>query len=119
MSFSSFSHSQSQPKYQFWQRSFFNLLQRELNQWLPNYRKFWLAILTWTIVTYVVSGIWFQSSNDVAPPPYTSIISGWLFVSSMRGVFSLQGIISEEKLTGTLAWILSKPVPRSACREYW
>lgn len=32
----------------------------------------------------------------------------------MLGVFSLQGIISEEKLTGTLAWILSKPVPSSA-----
>lgn len=113
MSILSSSHPQQQSN-EFWRRSFFNLLQRELNQWLPNHRKFWFSILIWTIVTYIVSGIWFQSNQDVAPPSYTSTISGWLFVSSMRGVFSLQGIISEEKLTGTLAWILSKPVPRSA-----
>lgn len=117
MSNVSLSRSASRSDRRFWWRSFSNLLQRELRQWLPIRLKFWLAILVWTTITAIVSAFWFTSNRDLAPPPYSSVFAGWLFVSSMRGVFTLQGIISEEKLTGTLAWILSKPVPRFAF--YW
>lgn len=110
----SLSKSRSQPQQSFWKRSYFNLLDRELRQWLPNRRKFWFSVLTWTILTAIVSSTWVTSNKDVVPAPYSPTVAGWLFVASMRGVLSLQGIVSEEKLTGTLGWILSKPVPRSA-----
>lgn len=103
----------SHPKQQFWKRSYFNLMTRELCQWLPNRRKFWFSGLTWTLLTAIVSALWLTSDQDIAPAPYSPTVAGWLFIASMRGVLSLQSIVSEEKLTGTLAWILSKPVPRS------
>jgi ABC-type transport system involved in cytochrome c biogenesis permease component len=89
-------------------------MRRELRQWFPDRRKVWFAILTWTILTTLISGIWLTSDQDIAPPPYSSTVAGWLFIAAMRGVLSLQSILSEERLTGTLSWILSKPVPRSA-----
>lgn len=98
---------------QFWWRSFLNLLQLSLRQWLPSRLKFWLAILVWTTLTQMVCAFWFTTNTDPIPP-VSQLFGGWLFVSTMRGVFTIQGIISEEKLTGTMAWILSKPVPRSA-----
>jgi len=103
-----------------WRRGLNNLLRAEFSSWFKS-RKWWVHVLIWllsinlilffTIIgakDAVAAG---EEAGDDAVQLYS--IFGGMFV--MIGVIVVsQGAIIGEKKSGTAAWILSKPVSRTA-----
>ena len=97
-----------------WLRGLDNVLDAELGRWFRT-RKWWVQTLVWAglingILVLMVAGEEGADSGDLAMA-FTVLLS----VFAAIGVCILmQGSIVGEKQTGTAAWILSKPVSRSA-----
>lgn len=90
-----------------------NILRAELTSWFGT-RRWWSQILVWAaIVNLTVLGAAAQGVEDGAA--LVTIFSILLGVSAPFGACILmQGAIVGEKESGTAAWILSKPVSRTA-----
>ena len=108
-----------------WQRGLGNLLQGELSSWFKSTR--WLKqILLWLLIInlllfFTVIGLNEATKDAVAageqPPevdtPLIYGVFGGMFVA-FGVMITLQRVIVGEKRTGTAAWVLSKPVTRTA-----
>jgi ABC-2 type transport system permease protein len=102
-----------------WRRGLDNLLKGESSAWFRS-RKWWVHSLMWLLCINLI--LFFTTLDPEAGAPATGGIPdtlelygifGGMFV--MMGVLViLQGAIVGEKKSGTAAWILSKPVSRTA-----
>ena len=102
-----------------WRRGLQNLLRGEFSVWFRS-RKWWIHSLMWLLTINLI--LFFTTLDPEAGAPATGGIPhtielygifGGMFV--MMGVLViLQGAIVGEKKSGTAAWILSKPVSRTA-----
>jgi ABC-2 type transport system permease protein len=103
-----------------WRRGLNNLLQAEFSSWFKS-RKWWVHVLIWlfsinlillfTIIGARDAAMAGEEAGDDTVQLYS--IFGGMFV--MIGVIVVaQGAIIGEKKSGTVAWILSKPVSRTA-----
>jgi ABC-type transport system involved in multi-copper enzyme maturation permease subunit len=97
-----------------WRRGLNNLLDNEFASWWKT-RMWWVQCLIWTsIPAFILGNIIFSSKNF-------EFSEGIMFYSIFAGVFPAIGVIIimqdalvGEKTTGTIAWVLSKPVARPA-----
>lgn len=102
-----------------WRRGLDNLLRGEFSLWFRS-RRWWMHSLMWLLGINLI--LFFTTLSPEAGGPATGGIPetieiygvfGGMFV--MMGVLViLQGAIVGEKKSGTAAWILSKPVSRTA-----
>jgi ABC-2 type transport system permease protein len=106
-----------------WRNGFTNLLRKENNRWWGT-RTWWVQSLIWLLLLNgsIAFLLWGPS---LGPKAHSQSVLGYseglLFFMSVKGVFVaigviilMQGVIINEKQLGTAAWILSKPVSRSA-----
>lgn len=103
-----------------WRRGFANLLRNENRMWWGT-RKWLVHLLLWLIVLNgLVLLIGLTDGNDPNNPfsLYTTLIQVFFQVGALATaigvVTTAQGAIVREKQLGTAAWVLSKPVARSA-----
>jgi ABC-type transport system involved in multi-copper enzyme maturation permease subunit len=107
---------------QLWQRGFATVLRREVQTWWP--RRLLSSLAIWTALAIVVPfGLSSRAtvSTTEAGALETQAIQGLSFFFTILtalpmfgAIFSVRGAISDERKTGTLAWVLSKPVFRWA-----
>ena len=114
-----------------WRTGFSNLARHELRQWLRVRRLLIHAVLWLVIVNGLVAAmLWapveagtpaIQQGGDAPIELLDPLIGGALLFVSLGGVATaigvilvMQGVIIDEKKSGTAAWVLSKPVSRSA-----
>lgn len=100
-----------------------NQLRRESGSWWST-RRWWIHALTWTVVTNGLLGLmlWVLPELDVAPgaAPATTAETAAQFggmgvvLASVAAVVACQGILIDERRTGLLEWMLSKPLSRGA-----
>jgi ABC-2 type transport system permease protein len=103
-----------------WRRGFANLLRNENRQWWGT-RKGLIHLLLWLIVlnglVLLVGLAEGQEANNPVPI-YETLIQVFFqvgaFATAIGMVTTAQGAIVREKQLGTAAWVLSKPVSRSA-----
>ncbi len=103
-----------------WRRGFTNLLQNEQRQWWGT-RKWLVHLLLWLVVLNgLLLLIGLTDGQDTNNPVslYTTLIQVFFqvgaFATAIGVVTTAQGAIVREKQLGTAAWVLSKPVSRSA-----
>ncbi len=103
-----------------WRRGLNNLLRAEFSSWFKS-RKWWAHVLIWLfainliLVFTIIGGKEAAKAGEQGPDDTAELygIFGGMFV--MIGVIVVaQGAIIGEKKSGTAAWILSKPVSRTA-----
>jgi ABC-2 type transport system permease protein len=102
-----------------WRRGLGNLSQGEYSAWFKSSR-WWKQLILWFLIINVMMGIMIIASADAASagedgPPILFMygLFGGMFVAF--GVMILmQRVLVGEKRSGTAAWVLSKPVTRSA-----
>lgn len=115
-----------------WRMGFANLLRKENRDWWRT-RRWWVSILIWLVIlngiTYAM--LWTPMPDPNAPnpetaertlqPPDVAVATTLLNLVILAGLFTpigavitMQGTITDEEKSGTAAWILSKPVSRTA-----
>lgn len=104
-----------------WQRGFRNLLHKEGSLWWGT-RLWWLQLLIWVSILngmmllplVFMRGLFAAETNGV----FTSTLEMFFMMAGLAPVIGIiilaQGAIIQEKQLGTAAWILSKPVSRTA-----
>src|SRR5262245_3367522 len=103
-----------------WRRGFANLLRNENRMWWGT-RKWLIHLLLWLVVlnglTLLIGLTEGQETNNPVPL-YETLIQVFfgvgVFATTIGMITTAQGAIVREKQLGTAAWILSKPVSRSA-----
>jgi ABC-2 type transport system permease protein len=114
-----------------WRRGFTNLFRRENSQWWRT--RTWLvhAVIWLVVVNGIVAAVLWSPEPTNQPTQGQGTQAGiqmddpliggsMIFVvmcglaTGIGGVLVMQGLILDEKKSGTAAWILSKPVSRSA-----
>jgi len=102
-----------------WKRGLGNLLQGEYSAWFRSSR-WWKHLFLWFASINVMMGIMVIASAKAAQdgnegPPILIMygIFGGLFVS-FGVMIIMQQVLVREKRSGTAAWVLSKPVTRTA-----
>ncbi len=97
-----------------WQRGLDNLLRAGFAEWWKT-STWWMHALIWSAVLGLfLAGILF-SGADVEPAEGLSFVSVFIGLFPIVAVIIiLQGAIVGEKQNGTAAWVLSKPVSRTA-----
>lgn len=97
-------------------KGFGNLFRQENKKWWGT-RRWWTQCLAWVLIingTLAINMILDDSQRDLVSDGFAMFII-YLFVFTSMGIAVWsQGVIIGEKQTGTAAWILSKPVSRSA-----
>lgn len=115
-----------------WRMGFANLLRKENRDWWRT-RRWWINAIIWLLL---INGIayamlWSPVPDPADPNPETAerillpaevaVPSALMNLVIMAGLFTpigaiitMQGTIIDEKKSGTAAWIMSKPVSRSA-----
>jgi ABC-2 type transport system permease protein len=103
-----------------WRRGFTNLLRNENRMWWGT-RKWLIHLLLWLVVLnglILLVGLTDELESNNPVPLYTTLIQVFFgvgaFAATIGIVTTAQGAIVGEKQLGTAAWILSKPVSRSA-----
>ena len=102
-----------------WRRGLSNLLQGEYSAWFRSSR-WWKHLLTWFVIINMMMAIMVIASAQEAKkgnegPPILlmyGVFGGW-FVS-FGVMIIMQQVLVREKRSGTAAWVLSKPVTRTA-----
>ena len=102
-----------------WKRGLGNLLRGEYSSWFKSSR-WWKHLLVWFTVINVMMTIMIIASAEEAKkgnegPPLLLMygVFGGLFVS-FGVMIVMQQVLVREKHSGTAAWVLSKPVTRTA-----
>lgn len=102
-----------------WQRGLRNLLRGEVSSWFRSSR-WWKQLLMWFSIIDVMMAIMTYASKRAAQdggegPPILLMygIFGGMFVA-FGVMIMMQRVIVGEKRSGTAAWVLSKPVTRTA-----
>jgi ABC-2 type transport system permease protein len=102
-----------------WQAGLKNLLRAELRRWWKT-RFWWVQALTWIGVVDLILILVISSEGAPGEPalPLQELIIlygvfGGMF-TAVGVVILMQGAIVGEKISGTAAWVLSKPVARPA-----
>jgi ABC-2 type transport system permease protein len=102
-----------------WQRGLSNLLRGELSSWFRSARWLkhfvvWLLIVNAFMVIFVYAASESAAAGEEGPPLlFMYGIFGGMFVA-IGAMIIVQGAIVGEKRSGTAAWVLSKPVTRTA-----
>ena len=96
-----------------WRRGLRNLLRAEMGSWWQT-RSWWIQTLIWVSVVNmsIASAIW-GSSEDAPAAIALYALFACLF-PTIAIIIILQDAIIGEKESGTAAWVLSKPVSRTA-----
>ena len=102
-----------------WRRGLGNLLRGEYSSWFKS-SKWWKHLLVWFSIINVMMGIMIVASAEAAKegsdgPPVLFMygIFGGMFVA-FGVMIIMQRVLVREKQSGTAAWVLSKPVTRTA-----
>jgi ABC-2 type transport system permease protein len=101
-----------------WQAGFENLLRAEFNSWWKT-RMWWTRMLSWVAtIDLIILVLLFELGGPTGRMGTSQIlflysIMGGLFVA-FGAVILMQGAVVGEKISGTAAWVLSKPVSRTA-----
>jgi ABC-2 type transport system permease protein len=102
-----------------WRRGLGNLLKGEYSAWFKSSR-WWKHLLMWFAIVNVMMGIMIIASaeaakdgNDGPPLLFMYGIFGGMFVA-FGVMIIMQRVLVREKQQGTAAWVLSKPVTRTA-----
>jgi ABC-2 type transport system permease protein len=105
---------------QIWQRGFFVLFRRELRTWWFT-RKLLISLILWTVLINVLPliGSGMTVSKTVGGTTTTTEgiylpFSVWTSLPMFAAIITMQGAIADERKSGILSWILSKPIVRSA-----
>jgi ABC-2 type transport system permease protein len=102
-----------------WRRGLGNLLRGELSSWFRSSRWLkhfvvWLLIVNMFMVIFVYAASESAAAGEEGPPLlFMYGIFGGMFVA-IGAMIIVQGAIVGEKRSGTAAWVLSKPVTRTA-----
>jgi ABC-2 type transport system permease protein len=103
-----------------WRRGFANLLRNEHRQWWGT-RKWLVHLALWMVVLnglILLVGVTEGQEANLRTPVYDTLIQVFFGVGALATgigvVTTAQGAIVGEKQLGTAAWVLSKPVARSA-----
>jgi ABC-2 type transport system permease protein len=103
-----------------WRRGFANLLRNENRVWWGT-RKWLIHLLLWLVVLnglVLLIGLTEGQETNNPVPLYETLMQVFFqvgaFATAIGVVTTAQGAIVREKQLGTAAWILSKPVARSA-----
>jgi ABC-2 type transport system permease protein len=102
-----------------WRRGLGNLLQGEYSAWFRSSR-WWKQLIMWIVIINGMMGIMIYATIDAAKsgqegPPILFMYSlfGGMFVA-FGVMIIMQRVLVGEKNSGTAAWVLSKPVTRTA-----
>ena len=102
-----------------WKRGLRNLIQGEYSSWFKSSR-WWKHLLIWFAIINVMMAIMVIASAEEAKkgnegPPLLLMygVFGGLFVS-FGVMIIMQQVLVREKRSGTAAWVLAKPVTRTA-----
>jgi ABC-2 type transport system permease protein len=102
-----------------WRRGLGNLLRGEYSAWFKSSR-WWKQILVWLAIVNGMMGIMIiataeaaKDGNDGPPLLFMYGIFGGMFVA-FGVMIIMQRVLVREKQSGTAAWVLSKPVTRTA-----
>jgi ABC-2 type transport system permease protein len=102
-----------------WRRGLGNLLQGEYSAWFKSSR-WWKQLILWVVIINGMMGIMIYATFDAAKsgqegPPLLFMYSlfGGMFVA-FGVMIIMQRVLVGEKNSGTAAWVLSKPVTRTA-----
>src|SRR5574339_1168317 len=102
-----------------WRRGLGNLLQGEYSSWFKSSR-WWKHLVMWFSIINVMMVIMIIASvkaakdgNDGPPVLFMYGIFGGMFVA-FGVMIIMQRVLVKEKQNGTAAWVLSKPVTRTA-----
>lgn len=97
-----------------WSRGLDNLLGVELGCWFRT-KKWWTQILIWAAIINVILALVVISEDNGGAAALVMLFNVFVGVFATFGVCILmQAAIVGEKQSGTAAWVLSKPVSRSA-----
>ena len=108
-----------------WQRGLGNLVRGELARWFKT-KRVWLHILMWLLIVNLIlffttiglSEAIKEAAAAGEPPPEVETVMLYGIFGGMFVTFGVmiivQGAIVGEKRSGTAAWVLSKPVTRTA-----
>ena len=107
-----------------WQRGFSNLFHKEFSAWWGT-RRWWVQGALWAgglngLLAMALFVLPPMMEAQGEPPSDPLVMGGQMFFAlgmmavSIGVVILLQGAVLDEKTSGTAAWILSKPVTRSA-----
>lgn len=105
-----------------WLAGFGNMLSKELGEWFHTRRWLW-QLLIWLIIIngLIAFMLWVApmiAGEGELPPPEVTGLYYFFSTVAMTGTIGViilaQDEIIQEKQSGTAAWILSKPVARSA-----
>src|SRR5512147_719314 len=102
-----------------WRRGLGNLLQGEYSAWFKSSR-WWKHLIMWfsiinvmMIFMIIASAKAAQEGDDGPPVLFMYGIFGGMFVA-FGVMIIMQRVLLKEKQSGTAAWVLSKPVTRTA-----
>jgi len=102
-----------------WRRGLGNLLQGEYSAWFKSSR-WWKHLILWSVIINVMMMIMVIASAQEAKkgnegPPLLLMygVFGGMFVA-IGVMIIMQQVLVREKRSGTAAWVLSKPVTRTA-----
>jgi ABC-2 type transport system permease protein len=102
-----------------WQAGLKNMLRAEMKRWWKT-RTWWIQCLIWIgVVDMILFMVIFASNSGdaLAMPPGELVtlygVFGGMF-TTVGVVIMMQGAIVGEKMSGTAAWVLSKPISRAA-----
>jgi ABC-2 type transport system permease protein len=102
-----------------WRRGLNNLLRGEYSSWFKSSR-WWKQLLVWIAIINGMMGIMIiataeaaRDGNDGPPLLFMYGIFGGMFVA-FGVMIIMQRVLVREKQAGTAAWVLSKPVTRTA-----
>ena len=96
-----------------WRRGLGNLLNAEMGAWWKT-NTWWIQALIWvSVVNISIASIVWGSSNNALEGLSLYVLFSCLF-PTIAIIIILQDAIIGEKESGTAAWVLSKPVSRTA-----
>lgn len=102
-----------------WRRGLGNLVNGQYSAWFRSYR-WWKHLISWILIINVMMGIMIIASLEAAkdgrqgPPILTMYgVFGGMFVAFGVMIIRQQVLVGEKRF-GTAAWVLSKPVTRTA-----
>ncbi|HSK91943.1 MAG TPA: ABC transporter permease subunit [Euzebyales bacterium] len=104
-----------------WTAGFANVFVRESRRWWTT-RRWWTQALLWTtVLNGLMLGFLWIAGQAAATGPAVGVREVWpqyvpiaVLLSTVGVVVLTQGVMLDERRSGTLEWVLAKPVSRTA-----